>query len=254
MNVLIADDESLERRGLKYLIHKYGFDLDILESPNGLSAKKLLDEQPVDILITDLKMPFMDGIELSKHARQLYPDMKIILYSAYSQFEYAKAAIELGVVHYIVKPINCDEFKAVMDKILLTFEKERRQKEMLHQYENIRNMASSNEPVNSDTVTNVKRIVESRYTENISLEEIAKGMYLSVGYLSHLFREKTGQTFTKYLNDYRLNMAVYLLHHSHMKISDICRRAGFQNPSYFGELFRKKYGVTPKEYRNTGCG
>lgn len=250
MQTLIVDDEALERKGIKYLIEQFGYEMTVHECANGLAASRFLAGQAVDILITDLKMPFMDGIELARQARSRYPDIKIMLYSAYSQFEYAKAAIELGVVHYIVKPINCNEFRAAMDKLLQACREEQRQRALLLEYEHIRHMTACDAPVSGDVVDAVIRIIETRYQENLTLEDIAGELFLSSGYLCHRFREHTGSTFVKYLNQYRLNVAAHLLSHSHMKAGDVSRKVGFNNPSYFGELFREQFGCTPRAYRS----
>lgn len=249
MQTLIVDDEALERKGIRYLIEQFGYDMIVHECANGLSASRFLAEKPVDILITDLKMPFMDGIELARLARNRYPEIKIILYSAYSQFEYAKTAIELGVVHYIVKPINCQEFKSAMDKLLQSCCEERRQRALLEEYERIRNLTSGSGQIAGDVVDAVIRIIEKRYCDILTLDGVAGELFLSPGYLSHRFKEQTGLTFTRYLTQYRLSVAAHLLQHSRMKAGDISHKVGFHNPSYFGERFREQFGCSPQAYR-----
>ncbi|HPT77937.1 MAG TPA: response regulator [Candidatus Atribacteria bacterium] len=118
LSILIADDEKMVRRGIISLIKRFGYELEILEASNGEEARRTLKSQPVDILMTDVEMPFVNGLELGSFARSLYPDIKIIVFSAYSKFEYARNAITLDAVHYLLKPIDIDEFKEVMDKVM----------------------------------------------------------------------------------------------------------------------------------------
>lgn len=117
-HILIVDDEPIEREGISFLIQKYQLDLDLKTAENGEVALDYLSKNETDILLTDIKMPFMDGLELSKNALKLKKDLKIIIFSAYSDFDYAKTSITLGVSDYLLKPINTDEFQKVMNKII----------------------------------------------------------------------------------------------------------------------------------------
>jgi Response regulator containing CheY-like receiver domain and AraC-type DNA-binding domain len=123
--ILIVDDELIEREGIKYLINKYQYDLDIVEADDGENALEYILNNPVDILFTDIRMPFMDGLELIEKAKQLRPGLKIIIFSAYGEFDYAKKAIELNVIHYILKPVDINEFKKVFSNIIRTCDEEK---------------------------------------------------------------------------------------------------------------------------------
>lgn len=131
-NILVVDDEQIERDGIKFLIKKYNLELNILEAENGEEAVEVIKEHPVDILFTDIKMPFMDGLELCKNARELTPNIKIIIFSAYGDFEYAKKAIDFNISHYILKPIDVAEFLQVTSKVmeLCKSEKETQEKSL----------------------------------------------------------------------------------------------------------------------------
>ena len=113
--ILLVDDERSEREGVSFLIEKYGYPLEISQAANGKLALEMMEKEAFDILFTDVKMPVMDGLELAKHVSQAYPDTKIIIYSAYSEFDFAKKAMEAGVVNYLLKPMEPEEFKKCMD-------------------------------------------------------------------------------------------------------------------------------------------
>lgn len=116
--ILITDDNSDARQVIKFLIDKYGFDLEITEACNGKEAYSLLKRQHFHILFTDVKMPFMDGIELSTKARNIHPDIQIIFFSAYNDFDYIKKALSLRAVDYILKPVNPEEFQNTIAGVL----------------------------------------------------------------------------------------------------------------------------------------
>lgn len=118
LKILIVDDEDIEREGIKFLLKKFQYNLEIIEAENGKQAYSYLQENHVDILFTDIKMPFIDGLELTKLAIELYPDLKVIIFSGFHEFEYAKQAITLGVIDYILKPIDINEFIRVIDSTI----------------------------------------------------------------------------------------------------------------------------------------
>ena len=99
--ILIADDEKIEREGIKFLLKESGIELKVVEAVHGKAALEYLKYNKVDILFTDVKMPFMDGLQLIQEAILLYPDLKCIVFSGFSEFEYAQKAIRMGVNNYI---------------------------------------------------------------------------------------------------------------------------------------------------------
>lgn len=116
--ILLVDDEKSEREGLKKLILRSDYPLHVLQAKNGEDALEVFSSYPIDILLTDIKMPFMNGIELIEavHKRGFFPIC--IIYSAYGEFEYAKNAIELGVLQYLLKPINLDDFHSLFQRTI----------------------------------------------------------------------------------------------------------------------------------------
>ncbi|MEH7495212.1 response regulator transcription factor [Neobacillus niacini] len=128
--ILIADDERDERKVIRFLLNKYNFQLEIDEASNGKEALSHLETQPVDILFTDIKMPFVDGIELATRARELYPNLHIIFFSGHDDFYYAKKAISLRAVEYILKPVKPVEFQNTISTVLQNIKKEEKEHEL----------------------------------------------------------------------------------------------------------------------------
>ena len=114
--LMIADDEDAERMGIRFLLHKFGYAFEIREASDGMEALKGLREFPADILMTDVKMPFLNGIELAAKVREQFPDMQIIFFSGYDDFEYVKQALSLQAVDYILKPVDPAEFNRVIGR------------------------------------------------------------------------------------------------------------------------------------------
>lgn len=134
-NILIVDDEKIERNGIKMLLKRMGINLGIIEAENGREAYDYIisdnnkGEGHVDILLTDVKMPFMDGIELIKNVKDSGIKLKTIIFSGYNEFEYAKLAVKLGVEDYILKPVDPAEFKSTILKVISEIDEELRKNE-----------------------------------------------------------------------------------------------------------------------------
>jgi len=118
LKVLIAEDEVLIREGLKTQINwnAYGFEVDGVAC-DGKDALKIMEKVKPDLVITDIRMPFMDGIELIERTKMIYPNAFFVIISGYEDFEYAKKAIQLGVTEYILKPIIPEEIHETLDKV-----------------------------------------------------------------------------------------------------------------------------------------
>lgn len=128
MKILLVDDEKTEREGIRYLIDKFQFPLLIEEAANGKIALEYIEKNnDIDILLTDVKMPYMDGLELAKKVNNFNAEIVIIIFSAYGEFDYAKKACEANAVNYLLKPIEIDEFKEVMEQVVSICKKRRQQ-------------------------------------------------------------------------------------------------------------------------------
>lgn len=117
-SILIVDDEKIERRGIKSLLKKLNLELGIQEVSNGKEALEYLLKNKMDILFTDIKMPFMDGIQLIENVKKNNINIKSVIFSGYEEFEYAKFATKMGVQDYILKPVNPKEFESTVLKII----------------------------------------------------------------------------------------------------------------------------------------
>ena len=131
MRILLVDDEKIERQGIKFLIKKFDMPLIVEEASNGKKAWEYIQkENNIDILLTDVQMPHMDGLELAKRVHEFNPNVVIIIFSAHSEFDYAKRACQANAVNYLLKPIEVDEFQEVMQRVMEICEN-RKQQELL---------------------------------------------------------------------------------------------------------------------------
>lgn len=116
--VLIADDEIDERKLIRFLLQDFDIDFHILEASNGKEAYNLSQSNHIDILISDVQMPFYSGIELAEKIKETNPDIDVLFFSGYDDFSYIKAALSLKAVNYILKPVDPDEFHKYITEIV----------------------------------------------------------------------------------------------------------------------------------------
>lgn len=130
--VLIVDDERIERNGIKLLLKQLQLPIEIAEASNGKEALEYLRENKADILLTDVKMPFMDGIHLIEESQRLggCEEMKCVIFSGCSEFDYARKAVRLGVSDYILKPVDPNEFRETITQAVRQLEEVRAEKNM----------------------------------------------------------------------------------------------------------------------------
>ena len=128
--ILIVDDEKIERNGIRMLLNSLGYSFEIAEANNGQTAYDLMSGNEFDIVLTDIKMPFMNGIELIKKCRDNGSEQKFIIFSGCNEFGYAKQAVKMDVSDYILKPVDPSEFEDTINKVIGEIEESRVHKEL----------------------------------------------------------------------------------------------------------------------------
>lgn len=231
INVIIADDNVFEREGIKYLLEKEKEHFNVCEVSDGIEALRKIRGQHFDLLITDIKMPLMSGVDLIKSIRNFNQELEVLIISGYDDFNYARQLLSSKVTNYLLKPINSLELIDTIKNI----EKFKRIFKESGEY--------------SSPVNQAINIVKTEFASDLTLDLIANRVFLSSAYFSSLFKKEVEVSFIKYLNDYRLEKASILLEDSNMRVNDIAVFVGIPNISYFNRVFKTKYGLTPSKYR-----
>ena len=127
--IMLVDDEEEVRTSIIRKIdwQDAGFEV-IGDAENGKEALEKIEQNEPDVVLTDIRMPYMDGLEMAENIRQRYPSIKIVIFSGFDEFEYAKKAIKLNVIEYILKPVNVEELTAILKKIKKNLDEEIEQK------------------------------------------------------------------------------------------------------------------------------
>ncbi|AIQ57468.1 response regulator transcription factor [Paenibacillus borealis] len=240
--LFLVEDEALIRSGLKHLIEEVigGFQV-VGEAENGRLALEALKSVKPDVLITDIRMNEMNGLEMIRRVRDQYPDLYILILSGYADFEYAKQAIKYGISDYLLKPVDRTELAQALG-------------DYRRKYGTRSSQADQPEEGGTDLkgrqlIRKVKELVAQRLDQEISLQYMAEQVHLNHQYLSVLFKSETGQNFTDYVSECRMNRAKQLLKETNLKIYEVAKLSGYLSSKHFMAVFKDYTGSTPTQYR-----
>lgn len=257
LQLLIVDDSKWTREGLSKIIDWASLNIEIAGAcANAAKACAILMNQKIDILITDIRMTGMDGLELAEFTHTHYPHIDIILISAYKEFDYVYKAMQLGISGYALKPIVPEDLLRTLE-VILKKRGDKLRKEPLTQSitETAALVKTDTEapiPASASTakiMNNVKRYIDQNIAnKELNLKQASADLYINYYYLSKCFKAAEGISFTEYVTNKRLQIASQLLSVTSLHIYEICEQIGLE-PKNFHNLFRQKYNVTPQEYR-----
>lgn len=252
MNFLIVDDDKFILRWLSHMIAQIESKCTILTAEDGIMGINIFNEEKIDIIITDIKMPNMDGIEMITKIRKKSKDIPIIVISAYSDFEIVRGSLKNSVFDYLLKDeIDKEKLETVINEVKKDFDMIRKTLKNigLDYLENEKN-ETQRQYVNEGLT-----FIQMNFNRDISLTDLAAYIGISPEYLSKLFTEILGLSFTKYLTNYRLDIAKKILSEKRdTKIQFVSEFVGYNNVSYFSSLFKKKFKMTPYEYKSNVSG
>jgi YesN/AraC family two-component response regulator len=229
MNALIVDDEYLEIEQIEYLVKRKYPMIQCFRGEDAISTMKVLDKTSIQLSFVDIHLPGEDGLKLSRRMKEHQPDMEIVIVSAHQDFQYAKQAIQLEVMDYLVKPFLENELYSIIDKFL----------------------KNSHYTIGkSPHVQHVMKRIQTDFHQKLSLYVISKEIPINFSYLSHCFSEEIGETFQEYLLSYRIHQAkLLLIKHPEWSMTSISEKVGFSSQHHFSNVFKKSVGTTPTKFK-----
>lgn len=247
--VIVVEDETTIRRGIVLTIDWPAFNCVVAgEAANGEEGKELALRLLPDIIITDVKMPRMDGVEMIQMLRSAGCKSDIIILTAYSDFKYAQSALRLGVKDYLLKPLKEGDLENSIHRLLNRFGSPSITAEIT-EIKNVIPTLNLGQHSLSKYVTEALKDIQHHYNEDINISTVARNLGISEGYLSRMFKKETNYTFTDYLIFYRIKLAMNLLKDCRLKIYEVADQVGYADTTYFSSQFKKVVGITPSEYQ-----
>ncbi len=230
--LIVVEDEFRIRDGLSRLIQRLNMGVKVIgEAENGLEGLKMIQDLQPDIVITDIRMPKIEGLEMIRKAREMNIGCTFIILSGYAEFRYAQTAISYGVTDYLLKPVTISDVKKLLEKL-------NPQEEAV---------AETSEEY-SDLVNIIMNAVKRDYATRISLSTYAEEYKVTPQYISMLFTKETGMTFSAYVRKIRMEKAKELLLTTDMKIYEVAVAVGYPEQKYFSKVFKEYTGVSAKQF------
>ena len=247
--VIVIDDEVLVRKGI--VLETNWSELGcmvVAEAGNGVEGIEAVHKYQPDLLICDIKMPKMDGIEMLRRLREEENDISVIFLTAYGEFEYAQNALKLLASDYLLKPFQDGELEDAVLRVTKKIAERQGRK-----------TSQSKEPANlvlpsggkSKYVMEALAFISEHYSDtDMSVGMIAASLGISEDHLSHTFKKETDYTVAAYITRYRMRAAMKLLGDCRSKVYEVAEAVGYRDIAYFSSAFKKIVGVSPSEYQD----
>lgn len=260
IRLLIADDEKLEREALAELVQRrFEREVALEVAENGRKAADTAVLWGADLILMDIEMPGMSGLDAARAVLAQRPSCRVIFVTAYSLFQYAHEAVHLGACDYLLKPVDPDELEASVRRAMRQIETERKLEELAaarpqpEQTETEEEAEDApEESENSQTalvMAHVRRYLEDNYMFDLSLDSVGEILHISPAYLSAQFKKYQKMNFLDCLTELRINAAKELLADPFRSSAEVASMVGYEDASYFARAFKRRTGMTPTQYR-----
>ena len=250
--ILIAEDEALEQKVLCSILQKHFGELCLIhQARSGPEAVALFMEHRPQVLILDIEMPGSTGLEAARQIRSSGLPCMILFLTAYDKFSYAREAIALRAVDYLLKPYEAQELILSVEEALNLYARTSGNPDL--------HLSFAQDPEDEEDPSshrmgqvreNIERYIRKHYTSELSMQDVAKAMNYSEAYFCKLFKQCFKVNFSAWLNEFRVEKAKEMLQQSRMSIREISLACGYTDANYFARVFKRVTGMTPSEYRS----
>lgn len=251
--VLIADDEPIERKVIHKKIREYFKEkLEVIEAVNGREAINKFENQSCHIVILDIEMPGINGLEAAERIREKDQECSIIFLTAFEYFGYAKKAITVRALDYLLKPSEDEELIAALEEAIRLVEQKKNngERQRIEKASDREEITGALELVKSSVVQQlILEFIDTHYTQDIALQDLASEMNYSEAYFCKIFKQYFKKSFTQYLSELRVEKAKELLRNVTINVKEVSDQVGYRDSNYFTKVFKRIVGITPSEYR-----
>lgn len=242
--VVLVDDEQVIVDGLSRVVPWGKYNCQVVAAAfDAASGEAAVRKYKPDILITDICMPNKDGLSMVAGLKSEFPDMRVIVLSGYSEFDYAQEAIRLGVFRYLLKPSKMDEIDEALWAATQAEPAEPPAEPDAH--------LDAADTANSFVVRRALEYMEENYAQKLSLAMVAEQCYVSQWHLSKLLNTHTNQSFYDIQNAIRIKKAKELLKQPQLRVNEICELVGYTDNAHFSRVFKHLTGMSANAYRNS---
>lgn len=242
--VALVDDERLILEGLSRVVPWESLGCRVAgTASDGREGLALIRREQPDMVLTDIRMPNMDGLTMLAALHSEFPQMQMTVLTAYRDFDYAKRALTLGVCRYLLKPSKMDEIHEAVRFMAARLDA------LSPPEEGAEEESAEGSEAGSFIVNAALEYMRSHCAEHISLADVADHVYVSQWHLSKLINRHTGQSFFDLIGGMRIDRAKVLLADPAMRVHAVAEEVGYNDVAHFSKSFKRIVGKTPGEYR-----
>lgn len=249
--ILVVDDEVLVRKGIVMETDWNALGCAVVaEASNGLEGIEAVRKYNPDMIICDIRMPKMDGIEMLTKLREEGYQSYVVFLTAYSDFSYAQKAVRLSASDYLLKPYEDGELEDTVLAIKKKLESEREKGSLALEQDVLSHSFIKRGDKSKYVMEALGYIAEHYGDSDISIKVVAENLGLSESHLSHIFKKETDYTVNSYITRYRIQSAMKLLKNCRYKVYEVADMVGYRDITYFSTIFKRITGVNPSEYQD----
>lgn len=261
LKVLIVEDEEIIRKGLVFSINWLSMDCIVAgAAKDGAEGLEMIARCRPDVVLADIRMPKLTGLEMIEEGLKVH-DFFSILLTSYSDFEFARQAVHIGVSDYLLKPVDEEELAQAMEKIRMKVQKrdtyrkieEISQSRVIAEHADWQIFKMAEQSIDI-YVKRTYEMIRQQYKEKLGINQVAEELNVSPSFLSRRIKAELNTTFVDILNQYRIREAIRLLEKGTMRIYEISDDVGFSEYKYFCAVFKRYTGTSPTEFVKNGGG
>lgn len=248
--ILVADDEPIERMVVCKTIQSYfEEELEIVQATNGREAVEAFEKEECQIVLLDISMPGINGLEAAEKIREMDMKCKIIFLTAYDDFDYAQKAIRVKAMDYLLKPSRKEELIAVLEEAVNEISKGQEASKSIETEEVYKEEDGIDQVKSQILAERIRKYIDEHYMEDICLQDAASSLHYSDAYFCKFFKQNFDKSFIVYLSELRMEKAKELLEDCLINVKDVSQKVGYRDSNYFTKVFKRITGLTPSEYR-----
>ncbi len=244
--LLVVDDTPIIRSTIVDVVTKGGLGFStIREACNGAEAIEQARREAPDVVLMDIRMPGVDGLEAAGVIRTEHPEARIVFLSAYDDFAYVQRALKLGAIDYLLKPIRPSALREILGGLVRAASAEPTEIKVAA-------LGAAKGTRNDPIARALAYIRQNFQSSTISLAEVADTAHLSPSHLAHRFRRQVGVGYQQYVTKLRIDAAKVMLAEGGLPVAVIAEDVGYPNLTNFYRLFQRETGFTPAAWRRRG--
>lgn len=250
INIVVADDEPIERAVVKKILEEgLSGEVKVFPAANGREAVEVYAREGCSLALLDIAMPGMNGLEAAEKIRKLDSRGIIVFLTAFDEFDYARKAIQIQALDYLLKPVADEELLTVVEEGIRIYETDASHHMPSYSGESTFDKGELADMKQYQVKKQIVEYIEKHYMQDLSLSDVAEAMHYSDPYFCKIFKNIFNKSFIMYLTELRIEKSKALLLDVTVNVKDISEKVGFQDSNYYAKVFKRMEGMTPSEYR-----